>query len=195
MIWYVHGGLVNNMMQYIKLDEFRKMNIWINEMPSEGENYSYKYIDVYEGNNNIQWFQGVICIELKIAPRVASNYAMLKLRFVKDESLKFKVVYKFSEEDSIVKSDIAMLNDTVKTGIVKAYFESMQQYFESLYQQEMFPSGTLEILGGRYGMVGSSDIAISILLDILLSLFKTNKELSQDTIKKLSLELCKNKNI
>lgn len=180
------------MKQYIKLDEFRKMNVWINEIPSDGENYTYEYIDEYEGNSNIQWFQGIICIELKIAPRVASNYAMLKLRFIENDSSKFKVIYKFSEEDRIVKSDIAMLNDTVKTGIVRTYCGSMRQYFESLYQKELFPSETLEILGGRYGMIGSSDIAINIILDILLSLFKTNKKPSQDIIKKMSLQLCKN---
>lgn len=103
-----------------------------------------------------------LCLELRIAPRAASNYAMLNLKFTATQSSKFQVVYKFCKSDEIVQSDIAMQNDVVKNGIVKEYYKTLLQTLEKLSLQNKSPSGKLEILGGRYGSIGSSEVAVKV---------------------------------
>lgn len=62
-----------------KLDLYRKMKLWINELPNECINIEESNKAIYKANRDIIWFNGVICLELRIAPRAASNYAMLNL--------------------------------------------------------------------------------------------------------------------
>ena len=167
------------------------MRLWIDEVPEESKAVIVNRVSEYSANKNIHWFNGILCLELRIAPRDASNYAMLNLKFSENQSSKFKVIYHLSDLDERVKSDIAMQNDIVKTGIIKEYSLAMEQVFEELHSQNVFPSGTLEILGGRYGSVGSSNIAVGIVLKCLLKLFELNEKLSNVDINSLILKNCK----
>lgn len=189
------GGLKNSMIEYVKLDAFRKMRIWIDELPNENTGNCYEHMNVYDANSDVYWFEGIICIELRIAPRTASNYAMINLKFTRDESKKFKVVYKINDEEEIMESDIAMPNDKINTGIVKNYYKSMERYFEYLSQKNIFPCGTLEVLGGRYGTIGSSEVAVIIVLNILLNLYNLNNDLTNENINSLVLQFCKDNEI
>lgn len=71
------------------------------------------------------------------------------MKFTKNQSSRLKIIYHFTDLKEIVKSDIAMV----------------------------FPSGTLEILGGRYGHIGSSIMSFKIVLKILIKLLEQNEEL------------------
>lgn len=106
------------MVRNVKLDAYRRMKLWINELPKDASDMVMDKVYEYDGNENIHWFTGILCLELRIAPGAANNYAMLNLKFTETQSLKFQVVYKFCNSDEIVQSDIAMQNDVVKNGIV-----------------------------------------------------------------------------
>ena len=64
------------MVKFEKLDMYRKMRLWMNEVPEEDKFATSDKILEYSGNRDIHWFNGILCLELRIAPRVASNYAM-----------------------------------------------------------------------------------------------------------------------
>lgn len=179
------------MVKVEKLDIYRKMRLWVNELPEENSVIAMSKISEYSANNDIYWFNGILCLELRIAPRPVSNYAMLCLRFTQDQSSKFRVMYHLREIDEVVKSDIAMKNDIVRNGIVKEYYQTLKQVFDNLDVQNIFPSGTLDILGGRYGYVGSSNMAIKIVLNNLLKLFETYEKLNDEEIGSIILEGCK----
>lgn len=176
-----------------KLDTYRKMKLWINEIPENVDNsVAYKVCE-YAASENIHWFNGELCLELRIAPRAASNYAMLNLIFKECQSSKFQVVYKYCCSNEIVQSDIAMPNDVVKTGIVREYQKTLQQIFDELSLQCLFPSGTLEIIGGRYGTIGSSDVAVEVVLKILIKLFELGNRFETSDINSIILKGCKEK--
>ena len=56
-----------------------------------------------------------------------------------------------------------------------------------------FPSGTLEILGGRYGFIGSSNVAIVTVAKILIVLFELGEKFGESDIKAIILEGFKGK--
>ena len=169
------------------------MKLWINEIPDNVDDLvTYKAYE-YTASENVRWFNGELCLELRIAPRAASNYAMLNLKFTECQSSKFQVVYKCCGSDETVQSDIAMPNDVVRTGIVKEYQKTLQQVFEELSLQNLFPSGTLEIIGGRYGSIGSSDIAVKVVLKILIRLFELGNHFETSDISSIILNGCKEK--
>ena len=179
------------MVKFEKLDMYRKMRLWINEVPEESKDATTDKILEYSGNKDIKWFNGILCLELRIAPRAASNYAMLSLKFTQNQSSKFHVLYHVSDKEELVDSDIAMKNDLIKTGIAKKYNSALTQLFDELDSQSIFPSGILEILGGRYGSMGSSDIAVKIVLKNLLKLFALDEELDNSNVNSIILEGCK----
>lgn len=176
-----------------KLDLYRMMKLWINEVPDDCKYVEGGHVYIYKGNKDIAWFNGILCLELRLAPRDASNYAMLNFKFSENNSGIFKVLYKLSEEDDIVASDIATQRDIVHSGIVKKYYGALVETFDELNTQDIFPSGVLEILGGRYGFIGSSDIAVTIVTKILIDLFEVGEKIKESDIKTLVLEGCKRK--
>lgn len=154
------------MVRNVKLDAYRRMKLWINELPKDASDIVMDKVYEYNGNENIHWFTGT-------------------------QSPKFQVVYKFCNSDEIVQSDIAMQNDVVKNGIVKEYYKTLLQTFEKLSLQNKFPSGKLEILGGRYGSIGSSEVAVKVVLMILLKLFELNDHFKNTDINSIILRGCK----
>ena len=80
-----------NMVKYEILDSYRKMRLWINEMPEESNIITSNKLLEFNANDNIHWFNGILCLELRIAPRAASNYAMLNLNSQKINVQNFKL--------------------------------------------------------------------------------------------------------
>lgn len=176
-----------------KLDSYRMMKLWINEMPDDCKYIEGGDVCVYEANKDIAWFNGILCLELRLAPRAASNYAMLNFKFVGNNSGVFKVIYKLCEDDDLVASNIAVQNDIVRNGTVKKYYSALRNTFNELSIQNIYPSGILEVLGGRHGYTGSSDIAVIIVAKILVDLFKLGDKFEKSDLKSLILEGCKKK--
>lgn len=174
-----------------KLDEYRKMKLWINELPGDNVVVASEQTKAFNANSQIHWFNGILCLELRIAPRAASNYAMLNLKFQKDQSLKFKIISYISHSDEIVITDTAMPHDVVKAGLPQEYNVAVADLFDQLAAENIFPSGTLEILGGRYSCVGSSYIAFQTVLKILITLFEQNEKLSNSDIPSIALAGCR----
>lgn len=175
------------------LDLYRKMRLWINEIPDDCRNVDESDVCIYKADRGIYWFNGTLCLELRIAPRDISNYAMLDFKFTQDDSGTFKIRYMFSKEDRIVASDIAVQTDTVHSSIVNEYHKVLIGMFDELSTQNIFPSGTLEILGGRYGDVGSSERAVITVARTLIDLFELGETFKEADIKAVVLEGCKRK--
>lgn len=57
---------------------------------------------------------GILCLELRIAPRAASNYAMLNLKFQKDQSSKFKIISYIIAFQTVLKILITLFEQNKK---------------------------------------------------------------------------------
>ena len=174
-----------------KLDDCRRMCLWIDEIPDDCEYSRESSVHRYEANKAIKWFNGIICLELRIAARDASNYAMLNFKFTGDNSGIFNVSIKNGGENRRVISNIAAPKDIVSNGIVQKYEKVLIAVFDQLSEEKIFPEGTLEILGGRCGVVGTSPIAVAIVAQILIELFKLGEQLAETNVKGLIMERCK----
>ena len=181
------------MIKKAKLDSYRMMNLWVDEIPDDCKGGKEDIACIYKANKDITWFSGILCLELRLAPRDASNYAMLNFKFTENSSGNFKILYKQSKEDNIVISDIAAPEDIVRNGIVKNYYNALAQLFDELSAQNIFPSGILEILGGRHGIIGSSDFAVTTVAKILINLFEEGEKLKESDFETIILEGCKRK--
>lgn len=182
---------MNIMIKNEKLDSYRKMNLWIDEVPNDCEYVEPGVVSIYKANDNVAWFNGILCLELRIAPRIASNYSMLNFKFTGNHTGIFKVLYSLNEEDKVVSSTIAMPGDTVTNGIVKEYYYTLTEMFDEMSMKNIFPSGILEILGGRYGKTGSSHIAVMTVGRILVDLFALGEKFEKSDIKTLVLKRCR----
>lgn len=63
------------MIKKAKLDSYRMMNLWVDEVPDDCKGGKEDIACIYKANKDITWFSGILCLELKLAPRDASNYA------------------------------------------------------------------------------------------------------------------------
>lgn len=177
------------------LDAYRKAHILINEYPRIEQSEKYTYELKYKGDKSIAWFNGIICVELLIAPRVASNYAMLNMEFTENDSEEFVVQYKVNKNEGMVyNSEIASSNDEVKEGIDIQYLDCLNKLCGKIINHKL-PSGILVVSGGACGKIGTSVVAIGIVFNIMIKIFSSNfNELDFDnSVKSLMLEECKTK--
>lgn len=175
------------------LDTYRNVRIWINEYPDiiQSEKTTYKII--HQADTNINWFCGIICMELFIAPRAASNYAMLNMEFVKNDSNQFIAQYNINKTEGIkIESKISSINDEVIEGISEEYLECVNELCNKMTDYKL-PSGVLNISGGACGKIGTSAMAIRKVFDIMIKLFASyyDNDKSDDLIKQLILAECK----
>ncbi|BCJ93242.1 hypothetical protein acsn021_08110 [Anaerocolumna cellulosilytica] len=174
------------------LDAFRKVRIWINEYPNVKQSEKSTYEIKYQGDKRINWFNGIMCVELFIAPRAASNYAMLNMEFVKNDSNEFAIIYNINKSDGLkFESKVASTNDEVLEGISKEYLDCFTELCNKMTDYKL-PSGILNISGGACGKIGTSAMTIRKVFDIMIKIFSSNySDNFDDAVKDLILVECK----
>lgn len=162
----------------IKLDNlggFKKGRIWIGEMP----NIKGSVIDIvkssFEVTNQQQWEHKAIAIELLLAPREISNYALIGAKYIPSNNGNLEIKVNISSfDDTILLDNIALSTDEVHMGIPKEYALSIASIAKEKSIELNYPMGSLVFDIGAHGHVGSSKMVFSTVTKVLMGLLSMN---------------------
>ncbi len=156
------------------LGDLRRGRIWINEKPKI-KSVSKEIIELKIGNAikcacDIQ----SICIELFLGPRDISNYGLLGVELLDNNSNQLNLIMNVSDVDeSIYYENLAMQTDEVHIGIPRIYAKSILNVSEKIFKEsDRIPAVDLTFGIGAHGYVGSSQLIFTILTKIIISLLK-----------------------
>jgi hypothetical protein len=160
--------------QLIILDNLgglKKGRLWINEMPNLREEIIDVIETTIEVSNRQQWEEKAVILELLLAPREISNYALLGVMYLptNNEILNIKVNVS-SFKGKILVDNIALSTDEVHLGIPKDYATSIINLVKEKVLEFQFPAGDLVFNVGAHGYVGSSKLIFSIITKVLMGL-------------------------
>lgn len=158
------------MMLYESDSGYKKINIWKDEMPAFCKKRKTICLNK-KGNNNVCWHEGIICIEALLGPWHASNYAMVYMKYSSDVRKDVNIEINYGMENISFSSQVLPFNKKINVGLNVEFAEAIKEYF-MFCSTKRLPVGTIEILGGGYDEVGSSNIAFKKVMDILLFIFE-----------------------
>lgn len=172
------------------LGKYRKGKLWKNQMPNiESTVIEILRKSIYE-TERIQWESSNIALELLLAPREVSNYALLGATYIPNGGEKLEIRVKVSAgDDKLFEDAIALSCDEVHVGIPKDYAEAIVNATEKTIREiKSFSPGVLEFSIGAHGYVGSSKLIFSKITDIILKIMSKNpSEFSEDELKEFIL--------
>ena len=148
------------MLLFANNNKYKKVCIWKDEVPFKYVGQNTLHLSVESGD--INWHIGTICIEVKLNCWHASN-------------------------DCFFKSQVLPFNKEVTIGLNKEFADAIDEFFKG-YLLGKLPGGTIEILGGAFDEVGSSNFAFKKVMNMLLFVFQHIDEFDED---KLQGELLK----
>ncbi len=177
----------------LDLGEFKRGRLWINEMPNIKMEVTSSFEEVVEVNNYQQWEEKVITLELLLAPRDISNYALLGVKYNPTSTNMLNIqVNATNFNGSILQDNIALLTDEVHMGIPQAYVSSIISTAKEKAKELNFPAGSLIFEIGAHGYVGSSKVAFAILTKVLMGLISKNmKDIFTEELNEMVLNLLK----
>ncbi len=173
------------MLLFENKDEYKKVCIWKDEMPFKYVGQNTLHLSVESGD--INWHIGTICIEVRLHPRHVSNYAMVCMKYIRNKKNETDIIINFGGNDRFFKSQVSLFNKEVTIGLNKEFADAIDEFFKE-YPLGKLPGGTIEILGGAFDNVGSSNFSFKKVMNILLFVFQHIDEFDED---KLQGELLK----
>lgn len=165
---------------------YKKVCIWKDEVPFKHVGQNALYLSIESGD--INWHIGTICIEVKLHPRCISNYAMVYMKYMDNQKNKTDIIINFGKEKNSYKSQVLPFNKTICVGLDKEFADAIDEFFKE-YPLGELPGGTIEILGGGYDDVGSSNIAFKKTMELLTFVFRHIDELSDNELQRELLKL------
>lgn len=176
----MHKAIVkeNNMLLFSTKDGYKKICIWKDEIPFEYSNSDSVCVQ-YEGDSDIEWYNGIICMEVKLHPRHISNYAMLCIRYNKNE--KSNIIINNGVTDILFDSRVLPYGKKISTGLTKEYIEIIEKFFKE-YSSSKLPNGTIEVITGGYDDVGSSACSFEIIIELLMYTFARINQVSDQQL-------------
>lgn len=180
---------------YKRLDEFRRFQLWFDELPQLNINQKQKKSKTYNVlNTHATWHEGTLGLELLSSPHHTSSYAMLLTKFSPNNTRNFTFNICFGTDVERVGflSKIANNSDNVYLGVLAEYIPALEKCIEQWYKNNLLPCGELTVINGAYGKIGSSNISFLRTLNTILLLYKNWQELSsEDNLCELILKGCK----
>ncbi len=165
---------------------YKKICIWKDKMPFECTGYGT--LNRHTKVGNIDWHIGTICMEVKLHPGHISNYALICMKYTKNQNDAMDIIINFGREKCFFNSNILPFNKDVCVGLNKEFADAIYEFFEE-FPIGNLPSGTIEILGGAYDEVGSSNVSFKKVMELLIFMFvhidKMNDEELQSELFKL----------
>lgn len=158
---------------------YKKVCIWKDEIPFKYAGRNTLHYSVDAGDTN--WHIGTITIEVKLNPRHISNYAMICMKYTDNQINRTDIIINFGIENHFLKSQVLPFNKAVCVGLDKEFADAIDEFFKE-YPLGKLPSGTIEIFGGGYDEVGSSNVAFKKVMKILMFVFYHIDELSDDEL-------------
>ncbi len=159
----------------LNLGGFREGRLWINEKPNITMEVIDSLVESVDVSNFQQWEEKNIVLELFLAPRDVSNYAMLGVKYIPTDTQKLNILVNITGfNGDILKDNIALLTDEVHMGIPQDYASSIINTAKEKAIELKFPVGSLMFEIGAHGYVGSSKITFVILTKVLMGLLSEN---------------------
>ena len=162
------------------------MLLWKDELPFNCVQQNNMRLLVNAGMAN--WHIGTICIEARLGVRHISNYAMICMKYTDNQKDNVDILVNYGRNDTFFQSQILPYNKNVCTGLDKEFADAIYEYFEE-YSQNQLPKGTVEILGGGFDEVGSSNFSFKKVMQLLLYVFQHIDNMSCDVLKNELLNL------
>lgn len=159
---------------------YKKICIWRDEIPFRCVQKNKMHLSMQSGS--IDWHIGTICIEAKLSARHISNYAMICMKYVNNQDNKVDIVVDYGRNDTLFKSQVLPFNKSIHIGIDKEFADAIYEYFQE-YPQKELPSGTIEVFGGGYDEVGSSNFSFKKVMQLLVYVFQNSDNLSYEELK------------
>lgn len=148
----------------------KKCRVWLNDSPEMHFNVIEKIEETFCPNVSYLEEEKRIIIELSL-PRNCSNYAMLGVLYIPNESGLLNVQVNISDfEDTVFIENIACSSEKVFFGIPKEFAPGILNFIRHNTSSLKLPSGKLVFEIGAYGLVGSSISIFSTITEILLKL-------------------------
>lgn len=173
-----------------KLDNYRSLCIWKDETPYTAKDNTDNLRLEYDASSSEDWYEGTICIEARLNPRHASNYAMICMNYVKD-----------NQEKLIIEINTKLVNDTFISNVVpnsqEIYLGFPIEYVNGIsesinkFECNQLPKGKITIWGGGYDKCGSSIKAFEKTMTIMMILLKNIDNLDSQYMNNLLIEICK----
>lgn len=167
-------------------DGYKKVCIWKDEVPFKCVEQNSMHLSRESGD--INWHIGTICIEVKLHPRHISNYAMVHMKYMDNQKNKTDIIINFGRENISYKSQVLPFNKAICAGLNKEFADAIDEFFKE-YPLGKLPHGTIEILGGGYDDVGSSNIAFKKTMELLVFVFQHMDDLSENELQWKLLKL------
>lgn len=158
---------------------YKKVCIWKDEIPFKyvGRNTLHYSVETCDAN----WHIGTITIEVKLNSRHISNYAMVCMKYTYNQINRTDIIINFGKENYSFESQVLPFNKAVCVGLDKEFADAIDEFFKE-YPLGKLPGGTIEILGGGYDEVGSSNVAFKKVMKILMFVFRHIDELSDNEL-------------
>lgn len=165
---------------------YKKVCIWKDEMPF---NYNgCEKIHMRLDACDEKWYTGTICMEAKLGARHISNYAMVCMKYIDNHKDRTNLLINFGHEDLTFQSQVLPCGVDIQVGLNEEFADAIEEFFKE-YPDRKLPCGTIEILGGGYDEVGSSNVAFKKVMELILFVFQHIDELSDDMLKNELLNL------
>lgn len=175
-----------NMLSFESDNGYKKICIWKDELPFNCVQQNNMRLLVNAGMAN--WHIGTICIEARLGVRHISNYAMICMKYTDNQKDNVDILVNYGRNDTFFQSQVLPYNKNVCTGLDKEFADAIYEYFEE-YSQNQLPKGTVEILGGGFDEVGSSNFSFKKVMQLLLYVFQHIDNMSCDVLKNELLNL------
>jgi hypothetical protein len=175
-----------NMQLIISDNEYKKICVWKDEVPfiPIGQDNIYFHTDGCDDS----WYEGTISIEVKLGSRHISNYAMIFMKYVKMKQKKTDVIIHYGENGKFFKSQVLPFNKNISMGLGREYAEAIDEFFKE-YPIGKLPNGVIEILGGGYDEIGSSNYSFKKVMGLLVFIFQHIDRLSDDELRQQLLNM------
>ena len=157
---------------------FRKVALWENEVPIEIDSDKKIEIEVDAGKN--VWQERVMCVEAKLNPRHARNYAMLCMQYKHIPTQKTSIVIHYGKNHKCEGAD-SLFNRKAIVGLDDYFAKEICAFLQEC-PRGVFPEGVLEIIGGAYDEVGSSYTSFKNTIELLSWLFENYDKYNENSI-------------
>lgn len=163
----------------------KKICIWKNEKPCEymGE----KRLDISLDSGGRDWYNGTICMEVKLHPRHISNYAMICMKYTPRKKAKADIsIYSNSNRIEFV-SKVLPFGRCIHIGLLREFEEAIEDFFYECPKGDL-PNGDIEILYGGFDEVGSSKNSFKKAMELLVYVFQHIERISEKELGQMVLE-------
>ncbi len=149
--------------------EHKKICIWKDEMPFMCKGEEKVFLHALAGETN--WYNGVIAVEARLGARFISNYAMIFMKYIYKQQNTTDIIIHYGNEKRFYQSQVLPENKKIYIGLEKEFAEAIEEFFEK-YTMNKLPSGIIEILGGGYNEIASSNNSFKKVMALLFFIFE-----------------------